>query len=504
MGVGILLWNKLFLVLIYFLTAFCLYKICKILGWSNGKSKLCAILFLCMPIGFFVQFCLGLYDVITVFFMVMGIYFYLRDEKKHDVLLFVLFFALAVTCKSMVLLFFFPFLFVKEKRVSRIIIYTIGCVSIYGIYILMFHSSESFVNGVLGWSITELLNYTQIWYINPAMVVVVVSFAMAYFIPKKDEEKEKLFAYSIHYCNIICFAFYGLCLTHPNWFLLIIPFIVISLCMHKQKYGFTWVIFILAVMYFAFFANTPGPHSEALINTGVLGSNGLNLLHPIYAMNSFYKLSIETAYTFLSAALLVIAIFSHPKFLDNTEIEVKECITAKYVFLLGILVFVIPAFVADFPIGIVSAKTFTSYESSYEETFCIDADSKLTQYIYNDVDLWKELRLWTVTWNNVYDINEEVVIDIIDMASNDIIYSGKLDLNSMSNNDGYSNTEIKNLSVKKKNWYKIEITGNLEVNNDRFAIKAGPVSYLKVGKGYLEYDGQIREDLTCLIEIVGK
>lgn len=504
LGIKLLLWNKLLLVVLYVMTAYFIYKICKKLGWGGEKAKTCAIAFLVMPLSFFVQFCLGLYDIITVLFMVLGIYFFFRNKSRYDMFGYIFFFALATTCKSMALLYFFPFLLVKEKKILNIIIKSIGCISIYAAYILIFHKSSAFMEGVLGWGISDLLEYSTIWYLNPAIILTVVAMAMAYFKNITDDNDTTIFANALFYCNIISFAFYGLCLTHPNWIILIVPFIVFSLFLHEKKYAYMWVSVILACVYFIFFSNMPGPHSEALIEAGILGKNGLGVLHPIYALNSFYKLPIARAFTIMSASLLVLAIFSNPKYLnDNSNICENNSLPIKYGYLFGIVAFVIPAFMASMPIGMISGNVFTSYESSYNEVFEVTTEQRITEHIYNEVGTWTNIEIYPITWGNNYSENTIVTMEIFDDESNNTVYNSVLDLNSMTDNSGYCQIDIDSLELEKNSWYRI-VFSKIGDSDQQFALKAGPSSALRVGKGYLDVNGECREDWTLLININGK
>ena len=244
----ILLYNKFFLCIIYILTALFIYKIFRFLSFSKKDSSISTLLWVVTPLSVFVQFCLGLYDILTVFFMVVAIYYFLKNRE----ILFILFFAIAVTGKSIALIYFFPFVFLSEKRICKILLKTLGCLSLYILYILIFMHDESFISGVFGFNIKDMISVTKIWNINLFIVVCITIMACAYF-QKEIDDKKSLFIYSVFYCNLCSFAFFGLCLFHPNWVLLATPFIIFSLVMHRQKFAYLWTIIIVACAYFVFF-----------------------------------------------------------------------------------------------------------------------------------------------------------------------------------------------------------------------------------------------------------
>lgn len=100
-----LLWNKLLATIFYFAVAYLIYKICTRIGFGNKKAKLCMYAFVGMPIAFFNQFIFGQYDSITLFFTMLGIYFYFDDKDKNGEKKFLACFSVAMTLKYII---FFP------------------------------------------------------------------------------------------------------------------------------------------------------------------------------------------------------------------------------------------------------------------------------------------------------------------------------------------------------------------------------------------------------------
>ena len=72
------MWYKLLPVLLYYATSHLIYQIGVEVGFGEKKAKLCKFAFLVFPIGVFSQFIFSQYDIFTVFFMVLGLYFYVR------------------------------------------------------------------------------------------------------------------------------------------------------------------------------------------------------------------------------------------------------------------------------------------------------------------------------------------------------------------------------------------------------------------------------------------
>ncbi len=102
---AVLMWYKLLPVSLYLVSGYLIYKIASVIGMGTKKSKLCAYVFLTTPIGFFSQFMFGQYDIFTVFLILLGIYYYLKDNRR----LFVLF--LHCLCHLNIIRCLFLFLF---------------------------------------------------------------------------------------------------------------------------------------------------------------------------------------------------------------------------------------------------------------------------------------------------------------------------------------------------------------------------------------------------------
>jgi Gpi18-like mannosyltransferase len=116
-----LIWTKLLLVIFYFASAFVIYKISKQITNNVDNSKIVSIIFATSPIAIFAVFIFGQYDIIGVFFTMLGFYYYV----KNDYLKFSIFFSFAISLKFFPLLIFIPLILLVEKRILHILKYGI-------------------------------------------------------------------------------------------------------------------------------------------------------------------------------------------------------------------------------------------------------------------------------------------------------------------------------------------------------------------------------------------
>ena len=115
------MWYKLLPVILYYATSHLIYQIGVEAGFGEKKAKLCKFAFLVFPIGVFSQFIFSQYDIFTVFFMVLGLYFYVRGGLWK----FALSFGVAATFKYHALLFFLVLLVLREKKIRNLIKYAV-------------------------------------------------------------------------------------------------------------------------------------------------------------------------------------------------------------------------------------------------------------------------------------------------------------------------------------------------------------------------------------------
>ena len=123
-----IMWAKSIVILFYVLTMVVLQKILKKCSFNNKK-----LFIVLMTTSIFVSAYLGMvgqYDIITIFFMLLGIYYLICDRF----LLFVLLFSIAIPTKVFALIAFVPILLLYEKRIIKVL----GCLILSMIPMLMF------------------------------------------------------------------------------------------------------------------------------------------------------------------------------------------------------------------------------------------------------------------------------------------------------------------------------------------------------------------------------
>ena len=211
----LLAYGKFILVPFLLGSAFVIYKICKNIGISDIRSKWCVFYFLS---SCFVIFCLlsqSQYDIISVFFTLLGILYYI----KNDTVKFILFFSIAITMKLFALFIFIPLLLLKEKKFIKILLYSLAGMSLLIVQGLIFkkpESAEGCANNMIGY-----IFYGKIC--DASIFIILLICLCVYCYLKKDVSKETyiLMAFS----GIGSFFLFNL--AHPYWIILLCPYLCI-------------------------------------------------------------------------------------------------------------------------------------------------------------------------------------------------------------------------------------------------------------------------------------
>lgn len=448
---GFTLWSKLLPTIFYFFSAYIIYKICLLRLKLNIKdSKLAVILFLTSPIGFYSQFIFGQYDIFTVFFMILGIYYYFDQSlSRKSLYRFVLFFSIAITLKYFAILIFLVLLLLKEKRIWMIIKNTIlallPAVFLAGIYYIF--DQDAFIKSVFGF---QALDYTQnsgfpiagFVNIQCAPILVILIFAFSYFTKYKSEKE--FFSYSMHFCCGICFVLFGLMNWHPQWLLFAVFFWNMSFIMHSQTSVFLWIDLIFGIVFNIFVSVTyTNSADQALLKNGIFTSKLYYKETETLSMADIYPFGDrDLCFAILFAIMLIYFIYSHPRFSlaqNENGMQTKQ-ITGliRGRFLIWTLSFIIPALIC-LPSIISQFNNLWQYhsESSDHNPVSFDEYGSFTQTVVLNGNSISEIEVSVGTYGEELQ-NTSITLtiknstgDTIGTATidNTVIYDGTLTFN---------------------------------------------------------------------------
>jgi hypothetical protein len=367
----VLFWYKLLTTLFLAGSAYFMYKIGGIIGLNKKNSILLTIIWISSPILFFSQFIFGGCDIFYTFFVLVGLYHYL----KKNMWLFILFFSISFTFKYFPLLVFIPLLLRIEKNPLKMLGYSLLSLIPVALEVLFYNNAPAFNSGVFGFSALERIYISQIS-IFPNVSIYLFLFlwfiicGICYYVPPVEEENENTFYQkSFYVCLAVSCLTFILVFWHPQWLLFMTPFLAVTTFMNKRIKDFLLFDFLIMIPFIGFTVIFWKMNvDQQMIGYGVLGM--LEEINPDFIkhffapdksgqmaslfMFGFVPHTMNVYFTIFAAILILNALFKFPNKGNAWEgndnlVSVKEYWNyARLRFFGGMAVFIIPALIAFF------------------------------------------------------------------------------------------------------------------------------------------------------------
>lgn len=225
------LWAKLLPVIFLLLCAKVIYKICLELGTSKTNALQAVFLFFSSASVLVPSVVIAQYDCISLFFILLAVLYYLRDDEKK----FLLFFSVAVSMKYFALIVFIPLILIREKNLIRIFCKLVITFAIAAFCILYSKIIDDPVPISLATSYKYFFLETGIGNARIFVMSYCVLCLTLYF---SNFSKEQIKNSAIWIC-MVSFGILFLCgllnIYHYHWTVLWIPFIAITVATSSRK-----------------------------------------------------------------------------------------------------------------------------------------------------------------------------------------------------------------------------------------------------------------------------
>ena len=236
-------WWKTLLAFFYAGSTILIYKIAHLIESPyKTKPSLISTAFATSPFVIFAVFIFSGYDVISVFFTLLGFYFYLKKDIKR----FILFFAIAISCKYFAAILFFPLILMIEKRPIHITKFLIlGSLAVL-LGLCFYWRSQIFREEIFNLMLYKIKgnaprDITLSNQLSHAISLIRFSFASLYIAAcihiffKKFKSKTEWQKYAV-FMSLFSYALMFLLVKwHPQWSIIIMPFISLSYLFIKNK-----------------------------------------------------------------------------------------------------------------------------------------------------------------------------------------------------------------------------------------------------------------------------
>ena len=232
-----IMWSKLLLSTFFLGCIVMVGKISQLINVRQGSEDGVSpkALFATSPIAIFVVFIFSQYDVIGVFFTLLGLYFYF--QRKF--MLFAFFFSVAISFKYFACIIYLPLVLIIEKRPLHIVKYGLIGLLITALQIGAYWHSDIFQNSfflLAGDKADQAIHKGKAIYI--ALIYAILCF-YTYFSKFKLTLSDRSWAQNT---ILVCTLAYGLMFAlvnwHPQWLLILMPFfaLAVSFINHKKTF----------------------------------------------------------------------------------------------------------------------------------------------------------------------------------------------------------------------------------------------------------------------------
>lgn len=449
------LWFKLLPVILYFVTSHLIYRIALRIGFEEKKARLCRFAFLIFPISVYSQFLFGQYDIFTVFFMILGLYYYLNGKMWR----FSLFFGIAVTFKYQALLYFLVFVLLREKKIRNLIKYAVVVALPALIEIIPNWSSPAFHRAVLGFGVLDFVDRSFYvgFFSGFNLMAVVCAFILVWSYQKKAETEAELVSWGLFFAVAISFGVFGFSSWNPQWILLLAPFLVLNIFINENGNMLVMItnIFMLAMYIFC----SQSLLDETVLNLGIFkyllkGRTFAVRMWDIYAFHNE-----ELLLAAMWVVLLVYVVFGHPRYHKNRGNYIAKDLIwqLRSAFLFCVAAFVIP--LAICLVSVLQGKIifFDNSRTNMEldNIVMVQNDEPIVQEIIADGYELTEIKARVYTDLNS-DLNSLRIV-LRDKENGTVLYEKEKDTYGYSNNSSLYTLVAGPIAVEDGKVYELEI-----------------------------------------------
>ena len=226
------LWSKTMLLFFTVMMSAAVYKIVYLIKQSRADAKMAVLLLLSNMGVFYPVFITSQLDVVSLTFMLFGLYFYLKKDMK----LFFLMFLIAVPCKMFAFLMVLPLLLIRQKNLLKSGCVWIATAGLIVVEKLIYRGSVvyQYALSTQGYDAITSLLYSFVPVgrdIVPFVALYIVLIVYCY-ITKTDDPKRNVF-----FCFFIWGSFMAFVGASTYWIILMIPFLVINILVNDRFFG---------------------------------------------------------------------------------------------------------------------------------------------------------------------------------------------------------------------------------------------------------------------------
>lgn len=282
------LWCKAIGTGFYLGCGFLAAKLARQLGCDDAVCRWMPFFFWLNPISFFTTVTMGQYDSLCLFFTLWALCAYFDKRMMR----FSLLMGIGIVFKFFPLMIFAPLVLLAEKRPLHILKYALCGLWLYIPTTLLFLGRTGDAGFFTSEMIERMLQSAFPGGIMPAsriaMFLVIVCFAAYLYHPADDTCQKRAAFYGSTAVFTVLFLFLY---WHPQWLILLVPFLLISMMMQRRRFAFSILHLALCIGYFGLvFFRYPQALEGNLFDYGILAplTDAYYALAPLIRNNAFY------------------------------------------------------------------------------------------------------------------------------------------------------------------------------------------------------------------------
>lgn len=334
------IWWKFLPVLFFFASVYLISLISKKLAASSlNKNIPVSTFFATSPLAVFSVFLFGGYDIVSVFFTLLGIYFYIKQDQFK----FVFFFSIAISLKYFALIIFVPLLLLIEKNLFQIIKWTLLGIFFSVLQLLFYFKSQTFFSEIFAMALNKSYSDSTTKMLFKVFIFLIYLCFCIFIYLKKIANLKNFYKYVV-FVPLFAYALMFIAVSwHPQWVIIICPFLSLSYMYIKQRRTllFLEALAMIALTWFAV-NNWKGNVDLSMVALGPLGSF---IVKPNYLLSDFFH-GFKAFFRFIFTLYLIsplLIFFYESKFEKRFESQlVSENLILIRLFL-GLSPFILPA-----------------------------------------------------------------------------------------------------------------------------------------------------------------
>jgi len=420
-------WLKIATSITYFAASYTFSLIAKEYFSDEKRVKYATAAWFTAPLAIFSQFIFSQTDIFYVAFTLLGYLKFLRGHLWRASV----YFGLAVTFKDFPVASFLPLLLLLEKRLTRILAYSIAFAGPTLIFRSIYANSPALMTGVHQNFIERIYPASVITsdeallrvYLLPLVYICLCG--IAYFRqPSVDMRlRDCAYVWLVSSTSLFMFIFW-----HPQWLIMPVPAIVLtSVLSNRVKSFMTLDLLGMALFVGAVSLIFQGNVDASMFRVDLLGINSHNSYHNSYLMADLFNwfgdhsanmfLTGFVGYLFLQVILKYYSVFEGANLTFSEELDYGDIRRRLYV---GTLLFLIPAiFVISKNL---SGEEIVTRSESYEEKYAVSLDRVVEQTFVAEGSAISSISVLVDTYGRADD--DDLLLELVDAHGRSVSRTG--------------------------------------------------------------------------------